>query len=290
MEQTPASPQETRAVQQTVVHLRARVAAAEKFRAGLLAKPGSPIAADFAKGHGQDVVSHGLTWMLSADGHLLTLAAAFSTGELHAYGPYSLLRGAAEPLARFTWLFDDSIGSAQRHQRLLGERLENQIEQHKIKALRDRAKARIDHISKLAAAAGFVQTPATGRPAHFGQPRPATTVLFARLLADAGADPAEDHLGELLYRLLSGHAHSVMYALMSQADTSGPRDGAVKLARIELNIVMFLALLDPVIRMYDAAQEHWSRMHGLAETAWRTVRSALPPTADLGTLASPTWD
>jgi hypothetical protein len=279
-----APPEEALAVQQTVVHIRARVAAAGAFRESVVPVPGSPIATDYADGHGLDLVTHGLSWMLSADGHLLTLAAAFSTGELQAYGPYSLLRGAAEPLARLTWLFDDSATSRERHQRLLGERLENQVEVRKLKAARKQAEERIEHIAKRAAAAGFTSTPATGRPNHFGQPRPSATVLFAQLLAEVDEDPDDTPLGELLYRLLSGHAHSAMYALMSQADLSGAREGQVNWARIELNLFHFLSLVHLVLTMYDVAQARWCRMHGLEDGDWRAVLVGLPPTADLRSL------
>lgn len=271
-------------MQQTVVHIRARVIAAEGFRRTASRAPGSPLASDFAGGHGQDLLSHGTIWMLSADGHLLTLASSMSTGELHAFGLYSLLRGAAEPLARLTWLFDDAATSVQRHQRLLGERLANQLERRKLKVYRRHADDRIQVIAKAAAQARFKPTPTTGRPEHFGQPRPSSTTLFARVLANAHVDPTQDPVGELLYRMLSGHAHSMMYALMGQADTSGPRRGNFTQALVELRPFQVLTMLDLVLRMYDIAQSSWCHMYGLDESAWQSVRASLPPTADLDPL------
>ncbi|MDQ6878702.1 MAG: hypothetical protein M3082_13645 [Candidatus Dormibacteraeota bacterium] len=283
MDVTPATPTEALAIHQTVAHLRARVTAAGAFRSTAPA-PGSPLASDFASGHGQDLMSHALIWTLSADGHLMTMASAISTGELHAFGLYSLVRGAAEPLARLTWLFDASATSAQRHQRLLGERLANQLERRKLKAFRKHADDRIHHITKVAAKAGFKPTPSSGRPEHFGQPRPSSTTLFARVLAKAQVDPAHDPVGELLYRMLSGHAHSMMYALMANADVSGPHSGPVTRAWVELNAFQVLSMLDLVLRMYETSQECWCRMTGVDVSAWHEVLSGLPPTADLEAL------
>jgi hypothetical protein len=284
MDMIPATPAQTLAIQQTVFHVRARVIAAERFRRSAARADGSPLEADFASGHGQDLVSHAMVWMLSADGHLLTLAAAMSTGELHAFGLYSLLRGAAEPLARVTWLFDDAATSAQRHQRLLGERLANQLERRKLKAYRRHADDRIQVIAKAAAHAGFKSTPATGRPEHFGQPRPSSTTLFARVLGEARVDPTQDEVGELLYRMLSGHAHSMMWVLIGQADTVGPRRGNVTQALLELRPFQILTMLDLVLRTYDTVQSSWCLMHGLDQSAWQSVRAGLPPTADLESL------
>ena len=283
MDMTPATPAEALAVHQTVAHIRARVAAAGAFRSARPAR-GSPLAFDVAGMYGQDLQSLALMWALSADGHLMTMASSMSTGELHAFGLYSLLRGAAEPLARVTWLFDASATSAQRHQRLLAERLANQLERRKLKRFRRHADDRIDAIAKVAAQAGFKPTPRTGRPEHFGQPRPSSTTLFARILTEAHIDPTEDPVGEMLYRMLSGHAHSMMYALMGQADVSGPRTENVTRARVELNPFQALSMLDLVLRMYDDAQECWCRMTGMEVSVWHEIRSGLPPTADLEAL------
>ena len=155
MQGTPATPDESLAVQQTVTLIQARVASGQTFRASTTPASGSPLAVDFGAGHGQDLVTHALFWMASADGHLFTLADAFSTGGLHAHGPYSLLRGAAEPLATLTWLFDDKVDTIKRYQRLLSERRENQEELGKLKGFGKHAAARIHHIDNLASQAGF---------------------------------------------------------------------------------------------------------------------------------------
>ena len=129
----PAKPEESVAVQETITHIRARIDCGRTFRAAIGRASGSPLDGDFAAGYGQDLLSHAMFWMLTAEEHLLTLANALSTGELYAHGPYSLLRGAAEPLGRITWLLDDRVRANQRHQRLLSERRENQEESGKLK-------------------------------------------------------------------------------------------------------------------------------------------------------------
>ena len=217
-------------------------------------------------------MTHALTWILSADGHLLTLGGAWSTGDLHAHGPYSLLRGAAEPLARLTWLFDDKVSTSERQQRLLGARRENQFQLGKLKTFSKGADARIQHIGNLATIAGL-------KPA----PQPDATGLFRLLLREADVDPAKDPLGEVIYRVLSGQLHSFMWALMGQAEiVSKPREGELGLAVIELDLYLFLKLLDAVLRMYDVAQEHWCRMYGANEAAWRAVLAELPASGKLG--------
>jgi hypothetical protein len=84
--------------------------------------------------------------------------------------------------------------------------------------------------------------------------------------------------------MLSGHAHSMMYALRANADVSGPRSRPVTQARVELNTFHVLSMLDLVLRMYETSQECWCRMTGLDVSAWQEVRSGLPPTADLDAL------
>jgi hypothetical protein len=269
---TPATPDESVAVQKTVTHIRARIESGRTFRAAISRASGSPLDADFVAGHGQDLISHALLWMLSAEEHLLTLADAFSTGDLYAHGPYSLLRGAAEPLARLTWLFDDKVGTSKRYQRLLSERRENQKEFGKLKAFSTFTPTRIQHIDKLATSAGFK-----------ANSRADATSLFRRVLKEVGADPARDPLGEVLYRVLSGQIHSLIWALMGQADVvSAPQVGKVGLAKIELDLYLFLKLIDPVYRMHDVAHEHWCRMHGTNQGAWRSVAALLPAHGQLG--------
>jgi hypothetical protein len=214
-----------------------------------------------------------MAWMFSADGHLLTLADAFSTGDLRANGPFSLLRGAAEALAALTWLFDTKVGPNKRYQRLLSERRGNQNELGKLKAFTKHAAARIQHIDTLADHGGFRASS-----------RADATGLFRRVLKEAGADPAKDPLGEVLYRVLSGHLHSFMWAaFMGQAEiVAKAREGESGLARIELDLYLFLKLLDLVLRMYDVAQEHWCRMYGEDEAAWRALVAELPASGKLG--------
>lgn len=269
---TPLAPEESEAVLQTVAHIRARTARASAFRKSVTRASGSPLFTDISAGHGEDLLTHAMAWMLSADGHLLTLASAWSTGDLQAHGPYSLLRAAAEALAAVAWLFDDKVDPSKRYQRLLSERRGNQKELGKLKAFSTHADARIQHIDNLATRAGFKASS-----------RADATGLFRRVLKEAGADPAKDPLGEVLYRVLSGHLHSFMWAaFMGQAEiVAKAREGKSGLARIELDPYLFLKLLDPVLRMYDVAQEHWCRMYGEDEAAWRAVVAELPASGTL---------
>jgi hypothetical protein len=268
----PAKPEESVAVQETITHIRARIDCGRTFRAAISQASGSLLDADFAAGYGQDLVSHAMFRMLSAEEHLLTLANALSTGELYAHGPYSLLRGASEPLARITWLFGYRVGGDTRHRRLLSERRENQVEAGKLKAFSEHAAKRIQHIDTMSASAGFKANSRTD-----------ATSLFRRVLKEVGADPARDATGEVLYRVLSGHLHSLMWALMGQADVvSAPQPSAVGLARIELDLYLFLKLIDLVYRMHDVAHEQWSRMHGASQVAWGPVAAQLPPRGQLG--------
>jgi hypothetical protein len=210
--------------------------------------------------------------MLSAEEHLLTLAGTFSTGDLYAHGPYSLLRGAAEPFARLIWLFDDKVGSSTRYQRLLSERRQNQEEFGKLKAFSTFAATRIQHIDQLATTAALK-----------ANSRADATGLFRRVLKEAGADPARDPLGEVLYRVLSGQIHALMWALMGQADVvSVPKVGETGISKIELDLYLFLKLIDPVYRMHDAAHEHWCRMHGANQGAWASLAAQLPARGQLG--------
>lgn len=284
MYSNPATPQETEAVRLTIAHLRARVEAADRLRESLVATDVSQLALDRKSGFGDQLLSHAALWTLSADGHFLTLAATLSTGELHAFGLYSLLRGAAEPLARIAWLLDDTQPSEIRHQRLLVERLANVKEQRKFQAAKAAADARIKEITDVATAAGFETTESKGNPIHFGQPRPYATHLFRDLLLEHDASPAEEALGSLLYRTLSAHVHSTMFALISQADSTRPRNGPDRTAAIELNTAQFLALLSGVLMLHDVAQLRWSKLLGHGERPWLELRSSLPPQADFEAL------
>jgi hypothetical protein len=74
-----------------------------------------------------------------------------------------------------------------------------------------------------------------------------------------------------------------MWALMGQADVVvAARQDEVGLARVELDIYLFLKLFDHVLRTHDVAQEHWCRMHGMSEGAWRSVGHQLPASGKLG--------
>ena len=72
-------------------------------------------------------------------------------------------------------------------------------------------------------------------------------------------------------------------ALKGQADiVSIPQQGQVGLLKVEIDLYLFLKLLDPVLRMHDVAQEHWCRMHGISEGVWRAVGAQLPASGKLG--------
>jgi|SRR5579859_409206 len=273
---SPATPAEQQLIDAAITHLRARVAAASDYHAGVRPAPGSDHANAVEGWRGNDPGPLAELLLLSADYHLLTFRAALSTKELYPLGGHTLLRGAAEPAARAAWLMDPAITPKARRARVLVERLNALQERRKFAGQRKPADDRIKTLVADATALGHRAVDGKQRkPEHFGEARPAATTLFARLLPDiaaAGADP----IGANLYRILSGFTHSVPWALLAQSEYfQGERPGR-KWARVELNPAWLIALLNEVLMLHDIALERLASQVGEGAERWRTVLRSLP--------------
>ncbi|MFI5281849.1 MAG: hypothetical protein ACHQ0J_01810 [Candidatus Dormibacterales bacterium] len=273
---TRATPAEQQVIDAAVAHLRARVAAANAYRADVRPPPGSDHARAVEGWRGNEPGPLAELLLLSADYHLLTFMAALSTRELYPLGGYTLLRGAAEPAARAAWLMDPAITPKARRARVLVERLNALQERRKFAGQRKPADDRIKTLVGDATALGHRAVDGKQKkPDHFGEVRPAATTLFARLLPDiaaAGADP----VGANLYRILSGFTHSVPWALLAQSEYFQGELPGHKWARVELNAAWLIALLKEVLMLHDIALERLAAQLGEGPERWRTVLQSLP--------------
>jgi hypothetical protein len=278
MDQVPtrATPAEQLLIDAANAHVRARVSAADVYRAAVRPAPGSEYAKAVEDWRGNQPGPLAELLVISADYHLLTFRATLSTRELYPLGSYTLLRGAAEPAARASWLVDPSVSPKVRRARVLVERLNALQERRKFAGQRGPADDRIKTLVEDATALGHRAVDGKlKKPEHFGEARPAATTLFARLLPDlaaAGADP----IGANLYRILSGFTHSVPWALLAQSESfQGDRPG-FKWARVELNIAWLIALFNEVLMLHDIALERLAAQVGEGPERWRIVLASLP--------------
>jgi hypothetical protein len=280
----PTTIAEQAEIDAAVIHVRARVAVATKYRAAVRPQGGSAQAVELASWRGNDPGGLAELLLVRAEYHLLTLMAALSTRELYPLGGYTLLRGAAEPAARAAWLIDPGTTAKNRRARVLAERLNALQERRRFKEQRRKADDRMRELVRDAEALGHRPSDQDLRKlAHFGQVRPSATTLFGQLLPEI-SEPGADPLGADIYRILSGFTHSVPWALLAQSERYQSEQPGRKWARIELNPFWLLAILEQVLKLHDIAYGRLAGQIGEDSSAWRTLLTTLPRAPDAGRL------
>jgi len=266
----------------TTRHIRARTKAAAGHRAATRPYAGSPEKAVIRSSRGNDAGQLAELLLVSADYHLETFAVVLGAPMLFPIGGYTLLRGAAEPAARAAWLMEPKATRHQRLGRALVERLYSLKQQALFKRRKKDVTDQIDRLVLEAGELGFKAIPNQHRPKeieHFGEPRPGATSLFGKLLPDiaqSGADP----IGSDVYKILSGYAHSVPWAIFLEGESFAGGEPGFKWLKVDLRLPFQLLLLQQVLRLHDIAHDRISGRVNRPNPAWREVMARLPPMAD----------
>jgi hypothetical protein len=160
--------------------------------------------------------------------YLRTLAVALHGDPSPSYVPlqacFALLRGCLEPAARASWLLEKDLAARTRIARGLVERFYdseqafslNRDEQRLLKDQNLLRGVAHEHSLDLIEKKGEIVT-------VDGEVRPGATAITGRMLATASGQTSEQ---SFLFRMLSGFAHSVPYALLS--DVSDIRESGAQ--------------------------------------------------------------
>jgi hypothetical protein len=224
--------------------------------------PGSPIAVAFADGT-RDEFDGGRLAIFAAEDHLRTILVVADAGVLPGFALYSVLRGAVEALARAAYLLEPT-SVTERRAHALNLRLENLLEQAKVK--RDDAKL-AERRQHLEARAGLLGV-------HVLRSRPGRTMGFgeARLLSKVDLVAAAMDDGELAYRLMSGYGHSIQWALLQVGRAQSTDDPDVASIPTDLNVPVFVGVLDRVVALHDRLLARWFTLAGQPVAAWTAAK------------------
>jgi hypothetical protein len=205
--------------------------------------------------------------LLSAEDHLRTIwnVVTNKSAPLPTFALYTLVRAAAESLVHSCHLLDVAIHESNRLSRALSERLDNVIEARKADSDANRPyyDKRIAHLYKRADANGIaILHNKRGEVIGFGAARMSETDLFAAYL------PA----GSTAYRYLSGHVHSRPWAQLPQDQAEPSADPSVQNVRPALKVVLFSAILDGVLDLYDKSVGFWFVLAGYPARIWQEAK------------------
>jgi hypothetical protein len=237
--------------------------------------PGSPI--DQARKAGvRDPYDIAYALIFSAEDHLRTSVIVLRHGPLPGFALYTLLRAAAEALARAAYLLELPLTLPVRLGRTLNERLDNLDEQRKFMAVADDEHylQSVDTLKSKALSNGVEPLYSKARQGApkligFGAPRRSVTELLDQFIRG----------GEQVHRYLSGYAHSKMWAQFprSRAQAS-PNTPGVALAATDLDVMDFIGLLTAVTDLYDEDLGNYLSLAGYPRDVWRLAKQRRPQT------------
>jgi hypothetical protein len=281
-----ASPHDKRQIHAAITHIRARVKAADNYRDAVRPAVESPEAEELTTWRGNHPGATAEMLIVSADFHLLSLAAALSSRDIYPFGGFTLLRGAAEPAARAAWIMEPGISQFDRRARVLVERLDALQEMRKFRNLRGEADERIGQLVADAAALGHRAVSGKRvKPEHFGQARPDATNLFAKLLPDVSG-LGGDAPGGRLYRLLSAYSHSALWAILAQRESDVESSPGMRSAMIVLNVDWLMGNLSQVLKLHSIAMRRLAGQIGEGAERWDQVLQSLPSPTGSGRMAT----
>jgi hypothetical protein len=244
---------------------------------------GSAMHAAFAE-DSRDEYDHARLAMRAAEDHLHTIVWIVEARKLPAFALYTLLRGAAETLARACHLMNGPTVT-ERRTRALNVRLQNLVEQEKVlkprprkgkakpqtptQVARDQEATRLfrrqcQHLERRAAGFGIdVRRDSKGGLAGFGSaPLPPLWELIAEVMDE----------GELSYRVMSGFGHGMQWALLRKERSQPSPDPNVVLFATELDLAWFLPILNRVVDLHDRAVGRWCSMAGQPTEVWQLAK------------------
>jgi hypothetical protein len=210
--------------------------------------------------------------LFSAEDHLRMLQIVVKEGPLPAFSLFTILRAAAEAIVRCRHLLDPTITETQRLARGLNERLDNLEQQRKLgtdpQAAKQHYDQRIAHMEQRATTNGITPLRTTsGQIIGFGEPRKKVVDLFAAYLPGG--------VGSQAFRLLSGYVHSKPWITLARERSRPSPEPGVALVAIDLNVILFVAVLKAILDVHDANIGSWLMLAGYPPDVWINAKGTL---------------
>jgi hypothetical protein len=246
--------------------------------------PGSAIDHAYA---GKSRVEFDLAFLFvkAGEDHLRTILWITEARRLPSFAMYTVMRGAAEALAR-AWYLLGAATVEERRSRALNIRLSSLLEQSKLldprarkgkpkpkrsadeisrsESDRRRVRERLKALEDQAAAQGIgAIRDKNGRAIGFGS---APLPQKWELVADAM------HEGEFAYGLVSGFGHSEPWALLRPERAVPTDDPEVMLSPTALNLDWLLAILERVLDVHDRILARWMELAGQSADVWNLAK------------------
>jgi hypothetical protein len=220
--------------------------------------------------------------LASAEDHLMTIAVILGSGWWPMYSWYALVRSWLEASARACWLLDPHLTPRQRQSRGFTEHLVKL--QGDLKFARPQTKASIlQKIRALRGDASCQRLQETfGRPLQKGAPkplvgfgisRPGPSTLVQKWFPEV--TPGGGAVGEFLYHVVSGPAHSEPWALLLAIERVGPDEGGIATARIEVQLGTLMPVIGKAVELHDRAVRWHTQLMGYDEAVWDDARGPL---------------
>lgn len=274
LKQIEMTDDEKAALQYSADRLATVLGASEKFVADVVEPPvpGSRIDLAYTAGL-RDAYDAANLLILAAEDHLRTILQVLQHGPLPTFALYTLLRGAAEAVVRCRHLVDLGIDESARLGRALNERLDNLLEQNKVKPETQGTHLpdRIEHLVERATENGVpvlrnqTKDGAMGkRVIGFGDVVKNEVELFEAYL------PA----GSTAFRFLSGYVHSKQWVQIPRHRAERSADSGISIVPTDLNVLLFAGVLDLVVSLHDENIGFWHILAGIPGDVWRAAKGA----------------
>ncbi|MHB1846315.1 MAG: hypothetical protein ACYCWW_15940 [Deltaproteobacteria bacterium] len=219
----------------------------------------------------KDAHSFGGVTLLAAGDYVRSDAALLQQEETPVYGHLAVARGAMEAAGVCHWLNDPSIGTEDRVQRALSERLYSARELGRFKVRREQSKQQLAEIRETATALGWSVSGSGSRTAEVnGVGRPSTPRQLSELLVGDGAMGIGNalwcYLSSVLHATWWGLIESVMEAPDETADGLVPAPVAFGTRSNSVNAQTLC-----VARLCRVACEARMALMGWSSTAWTNL-------------------
>lgn len=277
------APEEQEHLASATARLQRLLDAADKFVADVIETPvpGSPIAKAYEvdRRDAFDIANH---LLFATQDHLRAILCLVQKSDmLPAFSLFTLLRDAADALVRTRHLLDLRLSPAQRLGRALTDRLVNLREQDKVISEarnagrltpEDEAKivatgsslsARTAALETRAAEAGVsVLHDRRGDVSGFGESIPSQWQLFDRYLPE----------GALVFRMLSGHTHSMRWVQLPIGRAEASPDPTVALIPIGLDVKLLVVIVGLTLGLFDETVRYGVILAGQPISVWEDAK------------------
>lgn len=285
----PLSKEELSALTEVMGRLAGQLQGSEAVLDQVVDPPviGSPIATAYSDGNR---VEFDLAYLFVTAGedHLRTMLWIAEGGRLPSFALYTVMRGAAEALAR-AWYLLAGTTADERRSRGFNIRLNSIVEQSKLLNPRPRRgtpelkpspddlrraelerqdlRRRLRALEDQAAALGITAIrDRNGRAVGFG---PAALPQKWETVADAM------HEGEFAYGLVSGFGHSEPWALLRPERSQPTQNPAIRLSPSAVDLDWLLSILDRVLDVHDGVLARWVELAGHPADVWKPAAPRL---------------